>query len=69
MEFSPDGPTLIIAGTEVILWNLDTHRKIGAFTEQRQSVNRSFFSPDGNFLVSGDLVAAISGYGRLLHFP
>jgi WD40 repeat protein len=55
VAFSPDGKTLVTVGYDVQLWNLASHRQIGAPFGDGE--NGMAFSPDGKTLaVAGDAV-------------
>jgi WD40 repeat protein len=72
VAFSPDGKRLATAGTQIKLWDSDTHKQLLAFKDGARNIA---FSPDGNRLacaerfevkirdaMSGDEVFALHGH-------
>jgi WD40 repeat protein len=52
VAFSPDGKTLAAIGGAIGLWNVTTHKQVGAW--RAGNVTSFAFSPDGRTLASGD---------------
>ena len=51
VNFSPDGKTLVSAGTHsIILWNVETGEKVNTLKGHESQVNSGSFSPNGKIL-------------------
>ena len=69
MDLSPDGQRLAVAGTQLVIWNVETRREVRRISNGRRAAFRLVeFSADGKSLVTcdqGDVCIWDVGSGKL----